>query len=430
MNADTFYLIKVIFAAAAVIFGLLGAVFTFADQVENERAEKTQAWFKNKWEAIDGSRWFTLPEDTTRWLLHSRSLILRVFDGLFEKREIVPRILLLCITFLSFVGCVLYWNIFIACLSIFFTGPFIIIGIFGKHIPNFFDRLFERFEWYLVISIFVSGIGTLVLWLQIIIRQELYYAAVIILLFVPFFWIAALMPVATLSDFLLDVNSKEWTDSLTLFSFGIAGGFTITLVALAIGHIVEPAARVPQTLQMLFSNVIFDGLTMALTFTILSRALSKDGLLRLPMGILLDIVLAAIFAVLSLFLGVALTEKALGLAEILYILIGRSSDNSHFEFSPYFWVMHTTFIPTLLYLSLILFCWIGKTMLFPVRWFFGKGQENKNPMKLTGLLFGVFATIFGGLVVLTGLLQERAKEVQTRPNQPNMIENQNTEIQH
>jgi hypothetical protein len=112
----------------------------------------------------------------------------------------------------------------------------------------------------------------------------------------------------------------------------------------------------------------------------------------------------------SLYFGLVITDKALNLSQILHILIGRSIDNTHYELSPYFWTMHTTFIPTLLYLSLILFCWIGKAMLIPVRWFFGKGQEHKNPLKLAAALCGLFVAIFTVLAFVASAAQERAEK--------------------
>ncbi|MET0751905.1 MAG: hypothetical protein ABWZ66_00965, partial [Pyrinomonadaceae bacterium] len=198
----------------------------------------------------------------------------------------------------------------------------------------------------------------------------------------------------------------------------VAGGFTVTLLALSVGHLVEPSAYVPQTLQMLISNVMFDGLTMAITFAILDKALSKEGMLRLPAAIVLDIIVAGIFAVSSLYFGLIFTDKAIGLQEIIYILFARSADNSHFELSPYFWVMHTTFIPTLLYLSMILFCWAAKALLIPVRWFFGKGHEHKNPLKLTATLCGIFIAIFTVLSLAAGSAQERIKDLKSNQISP------------
>jgi hypothetical protein len=72
--------------------------------------------------------------------------------------------------------------------------------------------------------------------------------------------------------------------------------------------------------------------------------------------------------------------------------------------------MHTTFLPTLLYLFFILFCWTGKALLIPARWFFGKGQEHKNPLKLTAMLCGIFAALFGILYFVTDAAYQRAKE--------------------
>src|SRR3989442_14008466 len=105
-----------------------------------------------------------------------------------------------------------------------------------------------------------------------------------------------------------------------------------------------------------------------MTFTILDKMTARPGLLRIPMAVFLDLVIAAILACGSIYFGLVSTNKALGLTQLLYILVAHSPDGSQVEFSPYFWVMHTTFIPTLLYLLFLLGCWIGKSLLLPVRW--------------------------------------------------------------
>ncbi|HEV7643750.1 MAG TPA: hypothetical protein VGO50_07350 [Pyrinomonadaceae bacterium] len=424
MNADTFFLIKVVCAIIGSLFGLTGALFTFLDTAENEKTEKTQAWFRGKWEAINKSRWLSLPENTTRWLLSSKNSLLKL------EKQVPPRFLNLIgltIPFLLFASCFIYWGMKIAFLAFIISAPIISFIILGRF-PLIFVQmgLAKLFVIPLLAVFIITGLLTTFLWLQIILHQNPNSAAIVMSLLAPVFWMAIsllLLGPIHVYTFGEKRKKKELEDFLIYLSIGVVGGLTITLWAMAIGHLVEPSAYVPQTLQMLISNVIFDGLTMAITFAILSKALSKDGLFRLPIGILLDIVVAGVFAICSLYFGLIFTDKALSLQETFHVLFARSADNTYWGLSPYFWVMHTTFIPTLLYLSLILFCWIAKALLIPVKWFFGLGQENKNPLKLTGLLLGVFAAIFGGLYVGFGLLQERAKEIEHKQGTPAVVEN-------
>jgi hypothetical protein len=46
------------------------------------------------------------------------------------------------------------------------------------------------------------------------------------------------------------------------------------------------------------------------------------------------------------------------------------------------------------YLSIILLGWLGKILSIPIKWFFGLGQEHKNPLKLTAGLFTLVSVIF------------------------------------
>lgn len=420
MNLKLFFLTKLVFGIIAAIFTLLGTILAFGDEAQNKKSQNIQGWFRKKWEAVNTSRWFELPENTTRWLLNSRTRIIKVLQDAVSDR--VLNGLLISIPVLFFLACLAYWGTYAALSSLIFSFPLALLPV--KALDKFTAN--RLLQYYLLVVLTVSSLLTAFLSLQVILNQNLYYAALIMILIIPFFWFAIFFPLIVIDEFFdrsTPVSKNE--DSIALFNIGVACGFSVTLVAMSVGHLVEPSANVPQTLQMLISNVMFDGLTMAVTFAILSWAVSKKGLWRLPIAILLDIIVAAAFAGGSLYFGLIFTDKALTIQDVLFILIARSTDNSHFEFAPYFWIMHTTFIPTVLYLSLILFCWTGMAILTPVKWFFGKGQEHTHPLKLAGLLCGVFAAVFAILAVATGFVQEGIKELGVEPSRPASIENHN-----
>ncbi|MGR3311410.1 MAG: hypothetical protein ACUZ77_11640, partial [Candidatus Brocadiales bacterium] len=169
--------------------------------------------------------------------------------------------------------------------------------------------------------------------------------------------------------------------------------FSITVFSLLIGHAASPKAWIPQTIQMLMSNVICDGITLVITIKILQWAIKKPGVLRILYAIVFDLFVALILACSSIYFGLFLTEKALSVKEILYILFAMPPDGSSWELGPYFWAMHTTFLPTLFYLSIIFVAWMGKAFLTPVEWFFGKGHEHKHPLSLCAALCVLLAAI-------------------------------------
>jgi len=75
--------------------------------------------------------------------------------------------------------------------------------------------------------------------------------------------------------------------------------------------------------------------------------------------------------------------------------VALSPDGGHFEIGPYFWAMHTTFIPTLLYLILITLCWVGKLLVLPVASILSRGAVVEKPHHLTAGVFLFIAAVFG-----------------------------------
>jgi hypothetical protein len=201
-------------------------------------------------------------------------------------------------------------------------------------------------------------------------------------------------------------------DKLVPFSVAVTLSFAVTFLAMLLGHLVNQSAWVPQTLQMLVSNVIFDGFTVVVTLALLSWAVAKRTMLRIPCAIFLDIVIAALLACCSLHFGLVFTEKAVTWGETLNVLLAKSPGAEGFELGPYFWTMHTTFLPTLLYLSLIFVTWTGKLILLPIKWFFGAGQEHKNPLKLTAAFLTLFSVAFGSLSFMASTAQELCEKKQ------------------
>jgi hypothetical protein len=56
-------------------------------------------------------------------------------------------------------------------------------------------------------------------------------------------------------------------------------------------------------------------------------------------------------------------------------LIGRSVDGLHWDFGPPFWVMHSTFLPLLSYLLLVLICLYAKAFVHHRERFHWRARE-------------------------------------------------------
>jgi hypothetical protein len=402
MTPETFWIIKIIFGTCAGLFGLLAAVFTFYDTAKDDKYDDTRAWFRAKWEAVKDSRWLLLPEHAINWVLQGRSLLGKRLTDIanYELGELLGNVIIAGLVVLCITGAWLAQGIYLAFFALLLEMRFIILLVK----EDSFDKLPDKLQSSLMAAAAIGGgIITTVCWLLVVLRLNIYYAAPVMLLIFPLYWfvlVVATFGIKLSLEFGIKLSQEKDAqagNSLVLFSLGVALGFTTTFIALLIGHVADPQAYIPQTFQMLTSNIVFDGVTMVVTFAILSWAMKRTGVLRIPVAIFLDLITAAVLASASLYFGLVFTAHALSFKSLLHILVARSLDGSRFELSPYFWAMHTTFLPTFFYLGLVLLCWLAKLLLSVVKAFFGKGHTHSHPFKLTAALCALVAAFFTAL---------------------------------
>lgn len=183
--------------------------------------------------------------------------------------------------------------------------------------------------------------------------------------------------------------------NIRFLGFAYAISFVVTILAIYVGTLTSQSDIDPRTVQMLISNVLFDGLTLIVTVSILERAIRTINPWPIVTAIFFDLILAGVFACASLWFGVVGTEIELSIGETLYILIGQHPATGELDFSPFFFVMHTVFIPTAIYLVLILISWIAKVVAEVAKWSLVLfSRDELNPFALTAALFGVLTTVF------------------------------------
>jgi hypothetical protein len=173
---------------------------------------------------------------------------------------------------------------------------------------------------------------------------------------------------------------------------GASVSFAITLGALLAGDAfadrsIEAALR--PTPRLLLWNAAFDGLTLFVTVQLLNRALAQilrgdflqnflvwvtagkedrssagqsltvsrgtGMILLLVIVFVIDLVFAALFAMGSLMIGLSGTIWNVDLREASRILFGLAPGGDQLSFSGHFWVMHTTFVPTVVYAVFVLY---------------------------------------------------------------------------
>lgn len=166
----------------------------------------------------------------------------------------------------------------------------------------------------------------------------------------------------------------------------IAGATVSFLVTILILMVSEPATREAlfPTPQLLFWNAICDGLTLAVTMAALTLIYIQPSLIaRLAIAIPViaaDLIAAAALACGALYLGLQGTANAVTLNETLYILAGLDKTGEHITLDAYFFVMHTTFIPTLLYIGFIVLAFVAAlsaSILFFVQQVAGAGFASR-----------------------------------------------------
>ncbi len=410
----SFLVLEIIFLGMAGIFFLSAAFLRFLDSLKEKEKKKIQDWFIARWKTVEGSRLVDLPERVINWYLHFEMIVSRLsvkLNNLLDNKvlfwiALVGGMTFSCIYVLikSKEGIISY-GLFI--LFVCFLG-YILIDILANlfsfviskgiesRLYKFSSKVFQEIKSYLA-----AGVCTMyALYMTLLLIEiNVYIATIMAFIVIPIYWYLLYrfpLWIEKIVDFIYIRILKELPGptNFSLFFFGFSLSIAITLLGLSIGHFVTPNASLPRSLQIVISNMIFDGFTVLITFKILKWAIAKKSLLMIPIAICLDILCAGFLACCSIYFGLVKTENSLNLFEITNILIAKSPDGTYFELGPYFWIMHTTFIPTIIYLSIIFACWIGKISLVPVRWFFGVAQIHKHPLRLSSYLCALFSAIF------------------------------------
>lgn len=410
MENQSLFVLKVICWGIASFAGILATWFEARDRWQtDEEREKTRKWYGQKWMRIQESGLLKLPEKAIAWLLNvkiktAKDILFRLTDLLAVREKV-------------FIGL----NALVGILGAYFVFGWMGFMIAGYYVcftictPGLL-RLFHiksdaRIIMILMIA-FASPIFSL-LWVKFALSLPIVSGTILMTTTFPFIgmymgW-GIMLIALPFKNQLGSKNIERWY----IFGWALIASFLLTLLFLTVGHFSVPKAWVPKTIQMLFSNVICDGLTMLVTIEILTWVIYPHRELpvrvKLPIAIFLDVIIAAVLACASLWFGLVGTVHALTVRETINVLFAQAPDGAHLDFGPFFWAMHTTFIPTLLYFSLILLCWVGKWVILPVAMVLSRSEKVPKPHHLTAGVFAFVATIFLVLATGMGYVQEFLK---------------------
>ena len=193
-----------------------------------------------------------------------------------------------------------------------------------------------------------------------------------------------------------DTPGPFQSQSKTTVCGGAIGlGAVWTYLALYLGQRLVPDAPLPLHANAFLVNLAADMATVFVSLRILRWASRAGSPVRIPFAVTALIALGALLSYLSLKISVWGRFYDLSFPECLNVILAKSPDGLQYQFGPLFWLAHTSFIPLLILLILIMLAWLAKMSLVPPRLFFGLSHKHSNPNKLTSTFFFFLAALCG-----------------------------------
>jgi len=394
---------RFILGGAAAILGLVAAFLNFWSGAQTKSEQKlVHASYRRIWEEIKNSRWQNIAEIAVVYYANAANA-LRMIS--FSFIDLLPDVVIILII-PTILGVGLWINAALpspvvrlphsATVALFVSGCWVSYSLL-KYDDN------QTRGWFAWVFVFPLSMFSIYLWVELLFRLPIGVVTVISLLLAPLCEMAFLFGLggAFLAIALAFVYPPELSDRISeivgwlSFSFGVS--MFLTALAVCIGHVFNPSAWVPQTRQMFVSNFVFDGLGIFVTGHLLMKSVGHEKRLAVPSAVVASLIVALVFAFCSLYLGLIFSPHALALRGLGFVCIGRSPDGSSWDFGPYFWAMHTTFLPIALGLCAIVICWLAKwSLVIPTTWFFGRAQlDDINALGLTARLVSLIASVLG-----------------------------------
>ncbi len=401
--------------------GITAAWFELLDRAQTDgQRKKTREWYGRKWVTINELGLSDLPERCIQWLLDLLSRLQKITT--LARNRISRKYVVLCICALGIVSiinqvdAIISFSLFMLTLGVYAIFMGVISYISVIFLPESSGRKLVAFSYLTILPLFLvlfSGFLVPILAFNIFLAT-LYTLLLFPLL--PIFFDRLIIPNTEAAFHLAQIDHSHFFNIVWLISVSISFSFFFTLLSLSLGSLFVPTSYIPKTMQMLTSNVFFDGLTVFITVSILQIAVGPRNKISIPFAIFIDILLASVFAFLSLWLALYGTDRHLSVSQVLNVFIARTPNGSAFEIGPLFWVMHTTFLPTFFYLAFIFLCWSGKIVVLPIGNLFQRGRAVEKPHHLTAGVFLFLVAIFLGLSSLIGHFNDNEKATKASAN--------------
>jgi hypothetical protein len=414
MNLVTWWIAAGIMGIVAAICAMVAGCLDYLQEYHEDSPAATRAWFVNAWAAIDHSCWLAMPEriicgilDVASWRGHKHA---------YQRVDQLPWFSSAAIVFI--IGLASGWKIW----GSFHMGVFFGIALVAPNIiiAPLVERLFSNNENFFLAGltyafiIVMFGGRVRAIWLALVHSIGVLGKESILLGFVSVFLFGLGLSVVIVAGIgliysgfaVLRKGSGGYTHAAIL-TIAVVLSIAATGIAVFVGWLVDPgwdpqSFTVPRSLFL--SNLLFDVLTIQVTLKLLSVAVARPGLARVPSAVISSLLLSAVFAFCSLYFGFLFSSRTLSPRVILHIFVGRSPDGGGWELGPCFWIMHTTFLPVLAYMGVVFLCWEIKGVLIPVRVFLARARSHHKPLGFTATLFKTLASLLTVLSLAAGLV--------------------------
>ncbi|MEE2527116.1 hypothetical protein V0U79_12120 [Hyphobacterium sp. HN65] len=178
---------------------------------------------------------------------------------------------------------------------------------------------------------------------------------------------------------------------------GFLVGTVLTVIGLYVGLNFDASSELALTPQILIVNTAFDALTIGVTIFLMQWVhAGRFWTFRLLIAVPIDLAIAAIFSVASIYLSLIGTEHSLTLGQSFDLLIPDVVGDHVLGLGPEFWIMHTTFIPTAIYM-LVLFTGAIMYLMFnflPSTLLSEDPNEIRQPLRVLAAFFGFYTIVF------------------------------------
>lgn len=144
-------------------------------------------------------------------------------------------------------------------------------------------------------------------------------------------------------------------------------------------------------------NFVLDFLTLVFTVLILKLALLTKNIFFQLILIGVDIFLTFSLTCIDLYSISIITKEQISFQEIINIILGKSSDGKNWNINQWFYLVHTTLIPTIFYLTILVFSLFAKTVILPISKIIGNASILDRPHWITAVSFSMFGVSAGAL---------------------------------